>query len=154
MKLLAPRINRFILISLLFVALDVGLYAVLVSIKFPSFIAAFIATSTALVGTYVLFLKFVYEVQAGIRTFARYALITLAGVWVVQQILIAFVGTFLPSTATFRGAVADIVLKLITEAGVIVWNYIWYERYVFVLRPGTKPARNRHYSPYNYTSKK
>lgn len=64
------------------------------------------------------------------RQFVAFTLVTLAGLWVLQPLIILAIAPFFEANIP-NEQLALFVIKVIATAASMVWNYILYSRFVF-----------------------
>lgn len=64
------------------------------------------------------------------KEFIQFVIVTLFGLWVVQNVVIAAL-TYLVSSWSVSSSAALFVAKLCAIAASLIWNYMWYSRVVF-----------------------
>jgi putative flippase GtrA len=103
-------------------------------------IANVVATSAALIGSYLLHSKFTFKARKWkISTFILFASVTIFGLWVLQTYaiyLLTPIVALVPETLwRLLGpveTVAKILAPKILASGVtLVWNFVWYNKVIF-----------------------
>lgn len=115
-------------------AIDFGVYAVFVLLGMSHVLANYPATTTALIFSFFANKQYTFRdnQKSNARQIGLFLLITLAGAWVLQPVVISLVGVII--TATDLGITniyAAIFEKLCAAAASMVWNYFLYKRLVF-----------------------
>lgn len=126
---------RFIAVGGINTVVDFGvLLSLSLLLNFPVFIANIISTSCALAVSYLLNKKAVFDSddKHSVRQIAIFLIVTLAGLWVLQALVIIGASELLKNL--FIGidtTVTVIVAKVIATIFSLTWNYLWYSRVVF-----------------------
>ncbi|NCU29243.1 GtrA family protein [Candidatus Saccharibacteria bacterium] len=125
---------RFALVGGANTAIDFGLLVILSSfLGVPRILANTISTAVSFVFSFFANKKYTFRStkQANIKKqMLWFTLVTLFGLWVIQNIIIALVAPFLINL----GASADASLifgKMMATLASLIWNYILYSRVVF-----------------------
>lgn len=131
-------------------ALDVSLFLGFRHVGLPILIANIISTTIALLGSYVLNKRFTFDAQATSRqTLPLFLLVTLAGLWLLQPIVIklallvlqtGFVTQLLAMLVAKPQHYHELIAKLSATPATLVWNYVLYKRVVFKKPPTVSPA--------------
>lgn len=134
---LVGAVNTLIDISILFILHD--------AFNVPIVLANIVSTSSALVVSYMLNSRFVFEVSS--ITAARrvaFVVVTLVGLWAMQPLIILFVRHLFDQYHLTDGLVRVIkhqatvnllIPKLFAVAATLVWNFIWYKKVIFRQSP-------------------
>lgn len=124
---------RFAMVGSVNTLVDFTILLMLASvIGLPSALANIISTSCALVVSYTLNKKAVFgnTDPHNHRQLAMFIIVTLAGLWGLQTLVIVTVGALL-QTISFTSAESLIVAKAVATVASLIWNYLWYSRVVF-----------------------
>lgn len=137
------RFVIFGLIGLINTGIDISIYLLLLHIHIPIIIANTISTSIALLLSYNLNKRFTYQDNnTNKANFARFLIVTLTGLWLLQPLVIhASLGLLHSGTIEhsfggfYAGAQAyfNLIAKLVATAVTLVWNYVLYSKFVFRL---------------------
>lgn len=116
-------INTLIDFTILFLLADV--------FSVPIIMANIVSTTTALIVSYLLNKKAVFANtdSNNIRQIVLFAVVTLAGLWVLQGTVIALLSPVLLPAFGSTGSL--LATKLIATLFSLSWNYLWYSRVVF-----------------------
>ncbi|MBC7581815.1 GtrA family protein [Aeromicrobium sp.] len=141
MPKLSSSFLRFCLVGAVNTTIDASLFVVLRSNGFSVVVANIISTSVALlIG---LLLSYKYTFRGRLLTKSRVAIyfaVTLAGVWILQPIIISGVLALNDQAHFTAPAVAllqhteqldSLFAKLVATVFSLAWNYAWYSRVVF-----------------------
>jgi putative flippase GtrA len=131
---------RFIAAGVFNTLVDFAIFNALIHVfGFRAWIANICSTSVAMIISFVINKKAVFRDSKRFShtQFAGYIVVTLAGLWGLQTVVIVGVSdvvrpvaqSFL-SGATVRFLVPNIA-KAIATIGSAVWNYFWYDRVIF-----------------------
>lgn len=124
---------RFGAVGSINTAIDfVLLFLFSVVIGIPTIIANIGSTSCALTVSYLLNKKAVFRNtdSHNHRQVILFLVVTLAGLWIVQGVVIAISSPLLQMIG-LNDATVLLLAKLIATAFTLVWNYLWYSRVVF-----------------------
>jgi putative flippase GtrA len=110
-------------------------FAVLFTLTFAGvdkIVANYASTSVALIFSFFANKSFTFKDKSGNakKQFALFLVITLAGLWVLQPIIIWLSTSALESYIT-NEAVNLFIAKLIATVASLIWNYLLYSRLVF-----------------------
>ena len=125
---------RFGAIGILNTAVDFGLYSVLSYFGgLPLIIANFISTSAGFLVSFFLNRKFTFDSKSErkLHEFFRFLATTLVGLWIIQPLIIYYCKTLF-TLFHFSGIWVVVLPKAVAILVGLVWNYLWYSRYVFV----------------------
>ena len=125
--------------------LDVSLFLGLRHLGLPILIANIISTSIALLGSYFLNKRFTFEAGKNSRhTLPLFLVVTLAGLWILQPIVIKLVLLILHTSFVARAFTTvitrpqhyfELIAKLSATPPTLIWNYVLYKRVVFKKQP-------------------
>lgn len=123
---------RFAVVGGFNTALDFVLLFLFVSLGFDKIIANYFSTSISLIFSFFANKSFTFKNKSSNakKQFGLFLLVTLAGLWVLQPIIIWVVTTLLEQYITNESALL-FVAKLIATVGSLIWNYLLYSRLVF-----------------------
>lgn len=124
---------RFGLVGAFNTGVDFGVLFILARLMgVPTLVANVVSTTCALIVSYTLNKKAVFRNTdtRNHRQVLLFVVVTLAGLWGVQSIVIT------ASTAMLHGLITNSGLLLLVTKGIatlfsLVWNYLWYSRVVF-----------------------
>lgn len=146
--LTAKKLVRFGAVGVINTAVDVVLFTFLRFSGFTIFSANIISTSVALSISLLLNNRYTFQGQRlTIRRISLYVLVTLAGLWILQPVIINgltnwndhnhFIETI---TAPFGHPKLFVTLlpKLSSLIFTLAWNYLWYSKVIFA--PSKKPV--------------
>jgi putative flippase GtrA len=123
---------RFAIVGGANTALDFGILFVLVFLGMDKIAANFVSTGIAFIFSFFVNKSFTFKSKGGNvkKQFALFLLITIIALWVIQPIIIALITNLLSATA-IPDSVALLIAKLIATVASLVWNYVFYKRFVF-----------------------
>ena len=123
---------RFAIVGGFNTALDFVLLFLFVNLGFDKIIANYFSTSISLIFSFFANKSFTFKDKTGNakKQFGLFLLVTLAGLWVLQPIIIWLSTTALEQYIT-NESVLLFVAKLIATVGSLIWNYLLYSRLVF-----------------------
>ena len=123
---------RFAIVGGANTALDFLVLFLFVNLGVDKIVANYISTTTALVFSFFANKSFTFKDKTGNakKQFGLFLLVTLAGLWVLQPIIIWLSTTALEQYIT-NESVLLFVAKLIATVGSLIWNYLLYSRLVF-----------------------
>lgn len=112
----------FVVLNILF-----GLFALPLA---PSNI---VSTTVAMCVSFALNKKAVFQgsERGGIRQIVLFFVVTLAGIWLIQTVVLVFVHSVIVQLLPLPEIVAVTIAKVIGICAGLVWNYLWYSRVVF-----------------------
>ncbi|MBC7943335.1 GtrA family protein [Candidatus Saccharibacteria bacterium] len=113
-------------------ALDFGILFVLVFLGLDKFVANFLSTSIAFIFSFFVNKSFTFKSKGGNakKQFGMFVLITLFGLWVIQPIIIVWVGWVI-SDLGIPDSLVLFIGKLLATVVTLIWNYVLYAKYVF-----------------------
>lgn len=120
---------RFILVGAINTFIDFFLLFFLSGIGISVLVANTCSTATAFAFSFVANKKYTFKSSDGNtkHQIVKFIIVTIAGLWVIQPVIIFSVMTLLSKEVWY----SILIAKLIATAGSLVWNYILYSRYVF-----------------------
>jgi len=123
---------RFAIVGGANTALDFLVLFLFVNIGVDKIAANYISTSVALVFSFFANKSFTFKntEKNSKKQFAIFLVVTLAGLWILQPIIIWVVSMSLAPYIT-NEAVLLFVAKLIATVASLIWNYLLYSRLVF-----------------------
>ncbi len=128
---------------------DMALYVVIQYLTGSIVIANIVATSAALIGSYLLNSKLTFKTKKWTaKSFVLFVIVTLFGLWVLQTtaiyVLNPLVDIFPESLWRLFGPFEHVVKVLapkIAATGItVVWNYLWYNKVIFKKDPEDAPS--------------
>lgn len=124
---------RFALVGVANTAIDFGILFGLVFFGVDKLVANFISTGVAFIFSFYVNKSFTFKQssKASKKQFGLFLLITLAGLWVIQPIIISLVGLILTSTNLGAGLTL-LTGKLVATVATLIWNFVLYKKYVFI----------------------
>lgn len=123
---------RFVIVGGANTALDFLVLFLFVNLGVDKIIANYISTSVALVFSFFANKSFTFKNtnKNAKKQFAMFLVVTLAGLWVLQPIIIWLSTTVLEPYIT-NESILLFIAKLIATVGSLIWNYLLYSRLVF-----------------------
>ena len=123
---------RFAIVGGANTALDFLVLFLFVNIGVDKIAANYISTSVALVFSFFANKSFTFKNtdKNSKKQFAIFLVVTLAGLWILQPIIIWVVSMSLAPYITNEAALL-FVAKLIATVASLIWNYLLYSRLVF-----------------------
>ncbi len=114
-------------------ALDFGILLVLSWLGINRVVANTVSTGIAFVFSFFMNRKYTFASSSKhiAREITLFILVTLFGLWVIQNFIIWLVSPFLISQFGLSNEVATLAAKLIATGASLVWNYVLYDRVVF-----------------------
>ena len=135
------RLVIFLAIGILNTVIDVSLFLGLRQLAVPIIIANIISTSIALAGSYILNKRFAFRTQNDAkRSLPLFIVVTLAGLWLLQPLVIKIVLTIEHSgyfmliaqkLISHPQRYYELIAKLAATPFTLVWNYLLYKKIVF-----------------------
>ena len=126
------QVGRFAIVGSVNTALDFGLLFILSTIGLPHLVANTISTGIAFIFSFFANKRFTFRASGTNlrREIALFIIVTLFGLWVLQNLVIWAVS---PLTTSFiKNADLSLLAAKILATGVsLVWNYLMYDRVVF-----------------------
>jgi putative flippase GtrA len=123
---------RFAIVGGANTALDFGILFVLVFLGMDKIVANFVSTGIAFIFSFFVNKSFTFKSKGGNvkKQFALFLLITIIALWVIQPVIIALITNLLSATAV-PDSVSLLIAKLIATVASLIWNYVFYKRFVF-----------------------
>ena len=123
---------RFAIVGGANTALDFLLLFLLVLAGVDKIAANFVSTGVAFIFSFFVNKSFTFKSTGGNlkKQFALFILITVIALWVIQPLIILGV-TALLTPLNWNESVVLFVAKCIATVASLIWNYIFYSRFVF-----------------------
>jgi len=123
---------RFGIVGVANTGLDFLILFLLVALGMDKIVANYISTGTAFIFSFFVNKSFTFKSSGGNakKQFVLFMVITMTGLWVIQPILIAGVTELLGNTG-WAPAFTLFVAKMVASVASLIWNYIFYSRFVF-----------------------
>lgn len=133
-KLVYNEKIRFGLVGALNTLVDFCIFLTLAELAHvETFVANIISTTCAVAISYLLNKKTVFKDTdpSNKRQVALFIIVTLSGLWILQNVIIFIVSSGLSYTLGSSNVITLLVAKLIATVASLVWNYLWYSRVIF-----------------------
>lgn len=119
---------RFVLVGGTNTVIDFGILFALTGLGIDQIVANYLSTSTALVFSFFANRSYTFKSTSGNtrRQFAIFLIVTLAGLWIIQPLII-----WGYTSLTDKSALSLLIAKLIATIVTLIWNYLLYSRLVF-----------------------
>lgn len=123
---------RFGFVGGLNTTIDFGLLFVLTSLGFDKIASNYVSTTTAFLMSFTLNKKFTFKNNnpSSKKQFFTFAVVTLSGLWLIQPFII-FICLSLAESFSIGNQLGLVVAKLIATIVTLIWNYLFYSRFVF-----------------------
>ncbi len=123
---------RFAIVGGANTLLDFAVLFLLVGMGLDRIPANFISTSIAFVFSFFVNKSFTFKSSGGNakKQFVLFIVITIFSLWVLQPIVIVIVSWLLAGIG-LTSAVTLFIAKLLATVASLIWNYIFYSRFVF-----------------------
>jgi putative flippase GtrA len=134
------KVIIFGLIGIFNTVFDMALYVFVQYLTGSIIIANIVATSAALIGSYLLNSKLTFKAKKWtIKGFVLFIVVTLFGLWVLQTGIIYLLTPVVDIVPIFLwhmfGPLENIVKvlapKVVATVVTVVWNFIWYNKVIF-----------------------
>jgi putative flippase GtrA len=125
---------RFALVGGLNTAIDFFIFIVLTSLGLVPVIANFFSTSCGMACSFLLNRSFVFSKSDGRlrHEIIKFLIVTVVGLWVIQSLIIVACNWLLTGPLSLNpGVIPNATAKIIATCASLVWNYLWYNNYVF-----------------------
>lgn len=133
---------RFVLVGAANTVTDFTvLLSLVILFGIPSGVSNIASTTCALIVSFLLNKKAVFQGEEGLkfRQIAIFIIVTLAGIWLVQTVIMVQLNNVLTDILNIKGGIMAVSIllfaKVIGIAAGSVWNYMWYSRVVFKKQP-------------------
>ncbi len=122
---------RFALVGVVNTAIDLVLFVLLSSAGAPLLVANFVSTSAGMSFSYVTNRAWSFgSTQSVRRSLVPFLVVTAAGLWLIQPLVITIVVRMLESAG--ESSDWDLWAAKAAAIGVgLVWNFVWYRHVVF-----------------------
>lgn len=123
---------RFGIVGIANTALDFAILFLLVGLGLDRIPSNFISTAIAFIFSFFVNKSFTFKSTGGNvkKQFALFIIITIISLWVIQPIVIVIV-SWLLGPVGLNSAIVLLIAKLLATVASLVWNYIFYSRFVF-----------------------
>jgi putative flippase GtrA len=130
---ISPQMIKFGMIGVANTAVDFALFHLLANeVGLPFYIANVFSTASALTMSFILNAKFAFDSRVTRRNAVLFVSVTLAGLWVLQPLIIALVRPLLDMTlATPMSELTLLAAKAVATVASLTWNYFLYKNVVF-----------------------
>lgn len=126
---------RFGAVGIVNTVADFVIYSSLVITGLNPFASNFISTSVGMDISFILNRHFTFRATAHDhkKQFPLFLVVTIAGLWILQPLVIYGIRAFLQHKLGFTGNAPTLALigKIVATSASLSWNYLWYSRYVF-----------------------
>lgn len=135
-----PTFWRFVAVGAISTAIDFVILFVLQHLGLPIIVANIISTTLAFCFSFYANKRFTFKTSGTNvhREMLLFVIVTLTGIWVLQNIVIWLSMPFFSSLTTHEAAL--LLAKLIATGFSMVWNYVLYRNVVFKYSPTMKKA--------------
>lgn len=123
---------RFIIVGGANTAIDFLILFLLTNVGVNKIVANYISTTVALIFSFFANKSFTFKNKTANakKQFVLFLVVTLAGLWILQPIIISICTNFLAPYIT-NSNINLFVAKLIATIASLIWNYLLYSRLVF-----------------------
>lgn len=123
---------RFVIVGGLNTVLDFALLFLFVNLGINKFVANYLSTGISMIFSFFVNKSFTFKHKEGNakKQFVLFLAITIAGLWVIQPIVIWIV-TGMISPFLDNSQVILFIAKVIATGASLVWNYLLYSKLVF-----------------------
>ena len=123
---------RFAIVGAANTALDFALLFLLVALGLDKIPANFISTGVAFIFSFFVNKSFTFKSTGGNvkKQFVLFIAITIVSLWIIQPLIITGITALLANTGWVSG-VTLFIAKIIATVASLIWNYIFYSRFVF-----------------------
>ncbi len=133
-KLITSQKIRFGLVGGVNTLADFAVLNILVGVfGMPLVASNILSTTVAMCVSFTLNKKAVFRgsEKGGTKQVVSFFAVTLVGIWLIQTSVLAFAHTMLIQLTPLPDMIAINIAKVIGICVGLVWNYLWYSRYVF-----------------------
>ncbi|RKV99777.1 MAG: GtrA family protein [Candidatus Saccharimonas sp.] len=125
------KLLRFALVGGINTAIDIGLLFGLTALGVPKLAANTVSTGLAFIFSFFANKSYTFRAQGNMRRqLILFVIVTLAGLWGLQNAVIFCISPILTSVIHTKPLVL-LVAKIIATGASLVWNYCLYDRVVF-----------------------
>ena len=125
------KLLRFALVGGINTAIDIGLLFGLTALGVPKLAANTVSTGLAFIFSFFANKSYTFRAQGNVRRqLVLFVIITLAGLWGLQNAVIFCTSPILTSVIHTEPLVL-LLAKIIATGASLVWNYCLYDRVVF-----------------------
>mgnify|MGYP000881041002 FL=1 len=125
------KLLRFALVGGINTAIDIGLLFGLTTLGVPNLAANTVSTGLAFIFSFFANKSYTFRAQGDVRRqLILFVVVTLAGLWGLQNAVIFCVSPILTSVIHTEPLVL-LLAKIIATGASLVWNYCLYDRVVF-----------------------
>lgn len=123
----------FAIIGVFNTAVDFGLLLFLNSTGLNRVVANTISTGVAFIFSFFLNRKYTFKSSSKhiVREITLFILVTLFGLWVIQNFIIWILAPFIVAQFGASNEAATLVAKLFATVASLIWNYLMYDHVVF-----------------------
>ncbi len=134
------KVIMFAAIGIFNTLFDMALYVLVQYLTGSIIIANIVATSAALIGSYLLNSKLTFKAKKWTaKSFVLFVVVTIFGLWVLQTgviyLLTPLVGVIPEFLWRLLGPIEDVAKilapKVVATAVTVVWNFLWYNKVIF-----------------------
>jgi putative flippase GtrA len=134
------KVLMFGLIGIFNTVFDMALYVFIQYLTGSIIIANIVATSAALIGSYLLNSKLTFKAKKWTaKGFILFVVVTLFGLWVLQTYTIYLLTPVVSVVPGFlwhlfgplEGIAKILAPKVVATVVTVVWNFIWYNKVIF-----------------------
>lgn len=125
---------RFALVGALNTLVDFAIFICLTTFGLNTVAANVASTSCGMACSFFLNRSFVFNKKNGSarRDLLKFVIVTLIGLWIIQSTIIIASGWALTEIFSLEsGTTVNIISKIIATFASLLWNYLWYNKYVF-----------------------
>ncbi len=124
--------GRFIVVGVINTALDFSLLFVLKHLGLPTIPANFVSSTLAFLFSFTVNRSYTFKAQPGnlARQITLFIVVTLVGLWVIQNLIISVLEPSL-SVALANTGLGLLIAKIIATIVSMTWNYVLYTLVVF-----------------------
>lgn len=125
------KLLRFALVGGINTAIDIGLLFGLTTLGLPKLAANTVSTGLAFIFSFFANKSYTFRAQGDVqRQLILFVIISLAGLWGLQNAVIFCISPILTSVINAEPLVL-LLAKIIATGASLVWNYYLYDRVVF-----------------------